>query len=85
MKNQNRFVPIKELQELYKQKEEIINKINSYDINHCKICGDTKPEHGFQSLFTSTLGLLYTSSLTCNKCARTKEEYENLFLNKKND
>lgn len=79
MKNNNkRFVPIKELQELYKQQRDITDKINLYNPNHCKICGDTQPKHGFYPLFCR-IGLFETSSMTCNKCARTKDEYEKLF------
>jgi len=75
-KNQTRFVPVKDLQELYRQVELLNNKINSYNPNHCKVCGDTTPDDGFYPLWSMTVGadIKQTSGLMCNKCAWPKKE-----------
>ena len=85
MKKSKRFVPIEEIKELYKQKEEIDKKIFSYNPNHCKMCGDTKPKHGFYPLLSFTYPEMHSSGFMCNKCALTSERYKELFKNKKNE
>lgn len=80
-KQKNRFVPIDELKELLKQREELEEKINSFDPNHCNCCGDTKPKHNFYPLLGMAIGngIYQTSDLMCNRCARTDEDYEEIF------
>ncbi len=69
MKKSKRFVPIEELKELYKQREEIDKKISSYNPHHCKYCGDTNPKNHFVALLSYAYPGHDTSGLTCNKCA----------------
>ena len=81
MQNQNRFVPIEELVDLMKQRDEIDKKISSFNINHCNQCGDTEPKHGFYPLWGMAFGegIYQKSGLECNRCARTDEEYQEIF------
>ncbi len=81
MKKDKRFVNIKALQKLYKQRGEINNKINSVNPNHCCICGDTEPKHGFYPLWGMAVGpgIQQTSGLLCNGCEHTDEEYLKTF------
>ena len=76
-----RFVPVKKLQELYKQLNEINNEISSYNPTHCRVCGDTYPKHGFYPLWGMAVGLgIYeTSGLLCNECGLSDEEYLKAF------
>ena len=77
MEKDKRFVDIKALQELYKQRQEIDTKIGSVNPNHCRVCGDTEPKHGFYPLWGMAVGpdIQQTSGLLCNGCGRTDEEY----------
>ena len=77
----NRFVNVKKLQELLKEKERIENEINSYPTVHCHVCGDTKPKHGFYPLMGKTVGngIFQTSMFICNRCALTDEQYQEKF------
>lgn len=80
-KTGNRFVPIKDLQDLMKQRDEIDNKISSFTTQHCSICGDTQPKHGFYPLWGMAVGegIYQTSGLKCNRCGRNDKEYEEIF------
>jgi hypothetical protein len=81
MDNSNRFINVKDLQELLKKRGLIDNEITSFNINHCKNCGDTNPKHNFYPLWgmASGEGIYQTSGLLCNRCARTDAEYEEIF------
>ena len=80
-KNKARFYPVKEIKELLKQQESVGNKLNSYDIMHCNVCGDTTPKHGFYPLWGMTIGegFYQTSGYTCNRCNYNNEDYERIF------
>ena len=88
-----RFIPINKLKRLLKQRESIDNKIYSYNLGHCRECGDTKPKHGFYPLYGMAVGpgIYQTSSLICNRCRLTDQEYldrfgehkENIHITKK--
>lgn len=81
----NRFVNIQELKDLYRKRYELHDNIRSYHSAHCKKCGDTAPKHGFYPLFSFSCGpdIIETSSLICNRCAISDEEYEKTFGEKK--
>lgn len=75
-----RFVPVKELQELLKKREAIEIELASHP-PHCDRCGDTKPKHGFYPLFSmaSGPGIYQTSSISCNRCNYSDKQYEEIF------
>ena len=76
-----RFVDIKKLQTLLVEKRRNENKISSFNPNHCRDCGDTKPKHGFYPLWGMAVGMdiPQTSGLICNRCALTDDEYQKRF------
>ncbi len=76
-----RFVPIHELQNLLRLRQEVDKKLYAFPIEHCRICGDTTPKHGFYPLWGMAHGegIYQTSGLMCNRCARTDKDYEDLF------
>ena len=77
----DRFINLEELRKLYKQRDELTQKINSYTAWHCKKCGDTKPKHNFDAMFSGSygLGIIQTSMVTCNRCTLTDEQYLKTF------
>jgi len=79
--DENRFVSIKHLLSLMRQRDKIDDEISSYNFHHCKYCGDTKPKHGFYPLLGIISGNIIneTSGLTCNRCVMTDKEYEETF------
>ena len=78
-KQYDRFVPVKQLQAITKRVNEIGDTNMSGFMNHCRICGDTTPKHGFYPLWGMASPSNQTSGLTCNRCARTDEEYQKVF------
>lgn len=61
-----------------------LKQVMSYnDGIFCQICGETDPEHGFYPLDTYGMDIRgrshQHSSVQCNKCARTPEDYEEMF------
>lgn len=74
-KSQTRFIPVDKLQALYRQSEAIRNEIASYNPNHCRVCGDTKPKDGFYPLWSMSIGpgIVCTSGFMCNECAWPKK------------
>ena len=78
----NRFIDIKKLQSLLAEKKRIENKISSFNSNHCRECGDTKPKHSFYPLWGIAVGMdlvPQTSGYICNRCRLTDEEYQERF------
>ncbi len=70
-----RFVPVNQVKEW-------MAKVDFYTRKpHCKICGDTTPKHNFYPLFSSIIieGHFETSSLMCNRCAMSDEDYLRTF------
>jgi hypothetical protein len=80
MKDQ-RFVPIVEIESKLKIIEEAYAFINSFKSEHCRICGDTEPKHGFYPLWGMAVGkgIYQSSGLTCNRCNLSDEKYEEYF------
>jgi hypothetical protein len=76
-KTDDRFVPVKQLTAILKK-----TKCDSLiGLMFCKVCGDTRPKHGFYPLFSSAYGsgIINLSSITCTRCAYTDENYEKAF------
>lgn len=80
-----RFVNIKEIQEVLKEIERLNIKLKSYPYMHCRICGDTKPKHGFYPMYAMSIGdgIYQTSSVTCNRCSYSDDTYRNIFNEEK--
>jgi len=76
-----RFVNIAEIQEWLKVRETMNKNISTVNPNHCRDCGDSEPKHGFYPLLGMAVGegIYQTSSLLCNRCAWSDEEYEQQF------
>lgn len=76
-----RFVNIKEVKTWMEVERAMQHNISTVNPMHCKECGDTTPKHGFYPLLVSTGGsdIYQTSSLTCNRCRLSDEEYLKLF------
>jgi hypothetical protein len=77
----SRFVPINEIKDLMKQMDQIQGKIQSFGLEHCQKCGDTKPKHGFYPLLGGCYGpgIYQTSPMLCNRCGRTDDDYFKMF------
>lgn len=79
------FYPVKQIKELQKQLNELnktltdfSGKSGKYTIhNHCKLCGVVNPKFGYYPLFSSCYidGHVETSSMMCNECGRTDEDF----------
>ena len=77
----NRFIDIEKLQALLVEKKRIENEISSFNPNHCRDCGDTRPKHGFYPLWGMAVGedIYQSSGFICNRCALTDKEYQERF------
>jgi len=79
----DRYVNLEMVKELMKFRDdfnkEIDSEIYSVPEYHCKKCGDTKPKHGFEPIFSSCNVGHETSMVTCNKCGMSNENYERVF------
>lgn len=77
----HRFVNIPEVQTWMKVREVMNHNISTVPNMHCKECGDTNPKHGFYPTLSSFVanGVYETSMFTCNRCALSDKEYEELF------
>jgi len=81
--NEYYFYPVKQIKELQAQLNELNKAIpdktkGQYSVlNHCKSCGVVNPKYGFYPLFSSAYfeGHIETSSMMCNECARTDEQF----------
>lgn len=76
-----RFVSIESQKNILERLLRIEKMLLPFTVMHCKLCGDTSPKHGFYPLLSTTIGLgeHHISSLTCNRCALSDEQYEQIF------
>lgn len=81
----NRFVDIENLRFYQNKINEIQNEIAKVNPMHCQKCGDTKPKHGFAPIISfgnitdDNTNVCSTSSLLCNRCALSDEDYLKTF------
>jgi len=76
-----RFVNLKEVKSLLKQKEEIEKQLSQVPVIHCRRCGDTKPVHLFEPIWGMAVGegIYETSGNMCNRCSLNDKQYEERF------
>jgi len=76
-----RFVNLKEVKSLIKQKEEIEKQLSEVPVIHCHVCGDTKPIHHFDAIWGMAVGegIYQTSGNICHRCALSDKQYEERF------
>ena len=74
---------MKRFVDLNEERERLKSNIFYVPPEHCRVCGDTKPKHGFYPLYSQGYSLggeqLHTSPLECNECRLTDKQYEEYF------
>ena len=81
--SKQRFVNVERIAEIQKALTSLNKELSLFPINHCKICGDTKPKNNYEALYSSSYPSLSISAITCNRCALSDENYERIYGGKK--
>lgn len=73
----------KRTHEAFYEYHKFMTECGGEHVMFCDQCGETDPKHGFYPLqamgFDADGNSMGHTGLTCNKCARTPEEYEKMF------